>query len=101
MTIPTRDEAVGQIEAAIKDWARVTDLYVPRIAQLAAAVYNDVVGPLAQQLATDGPLDMTGSPNGNTMYCATQDDHDTHIWTPPWEPMMQVRCPGRGGVEVI
>lgn len=99
----TETEALQALEDALRAWAHQMDLYIPRIPDVARALY---VGPVTAivRAATEevGALPVpTDQSNGNSRWCSKPEEHDTHIWDwlpDPADPItITVRCPGRDG----
>lgn len=111
----TEDAAVERLVTAMRQFERETGVYIPRKEQAATYVYRTAVVEIladwearqpARVVSTGGMDEFTQEVARHPLsasivtprYCSNPEEHDTHIWTPPWEPMMQVRCPGRDGV---
>lgn len=98
VALGTISETIEAIADSLRNYARQKDVYIPRVTELATAVYQDVVHPLIQATIVEvgQTLPLTVDPsNGNVVYCHDEAAHDTHIWTTPWAPTIPVRCPGK------
>lgn len=105
--VTARDVGLVTLEAGLRAWARETDLYLPRIPELAQSLYDGPVTAILtdalHQAATQSVERLLADdPScGNSRHCPEPAEHDTHIWD--WYPSdidqpIAVRCPGRDGI---